>query len=488
MSAGGTQDLCYLPATEAIRLFKARELSPVELLDALIERAGEVEPVVNALADTYFVQARDAARAAEASYMGRGEPPRALTGVPVAIKEETAIRGLPLQLGSLAHQDDIADHTAVVAERILGAGAIMHARTTTPEFSCAPWTHTRLWGVTRNPWNPEYGVGGSSGGAGASLASGTTTLASGSDIGGSIRVPASFNGVVGFKPPFGRVPEEAPFNLDQYCHEGPLARTVDDCALLQNVIAGPDTRDLVCVSPKLEIPERLDGIEGMRIAFCAAPGDFVLDEEVARNTAAAADAFRGAGAVVDEVELPIRRADVWTALGVHFGAVFAAIIKGEDDAHPGLLTPYARAIAETCLAAIRECSFAEGLFIESTILATIGAALERHEVLVLPAACTRGLIAGNDYDDPTLSVGDVELAHYAEAILTMTMFNIASRCPVMAVPTGFAGNGVPTGLQIAGRPYDDVTVFRAAAAFERARPWLDAPAKRPMQARVSQPD
>ena len=485
-SGPGTQDLCYLPATEALRLFKTRDLSPVELLGAVIDRAEAVEPVVNALADTYFDQAFDAARTAEASYMGKGEPPKALTGIPVAIKEETAIEGLPLQLGSLAHKDDVADHTAVVAERILTAGAIMHARTTTPAFSCVPCTHTRLWGVTRNPWNPEYGVGGSSGGAGASLASGTTTLASGSDIGGSIRIPASFNGVVGFKPPFGRVPEEAPFNLDQYCHEGPLARTVADCALLQNVIAGPDTRDLVCVAPKLEIPERLEGIEGMRIAFCAAPGDFVLDEEVARNTAAAADAFREAGAVVEEVELPVKRRDVWVALGVHFAAVFAAIITSEDEAHPGLLTPYARATAEACRDVASHCSFAEGLFLESGIMAAIGAVLERHEVLVLPAVCTRGLIAGDDYTDPALTVGGVELAHYAEAVLTLTMFNVASRCPVMAVPSGFAGNGVPTGLQIAGRPYDDVTVFRAAAAYERVRPWLDSPDRRPMPAEVLQ--
>jgi aspartyl-tRNA(Asn)/glutamyl-tRNA(Gln) amidotransferase subunit A len=473
--------LCYLTATEALRLFRAKELSPVELLEAVIDRAGEVEPVVNALSDTYYVAAREAARTAEASYMGKGQSPKALTGVPVAIKEETAIEGLSQRLGSLAHKDDVADHTAVVAQRILGAGAIMHARTTTPEFSCAGFTHTRLWGVTHNPWNTEYGVGGSSGGAGASLASGTTTLASGSDIGGSIRVPASFNGVVGFKPPFGRVPEEAPFNLDQYCHEGPMARTVADCALFQNVIAGPDPSDLVCVAPKLEIPERLEGIEGMRIAFVAAPGDFALDEEVARNTAAAADVFREAGAIVEEVELPVKRADVWVALTVHFAAIFTAVIASENDAHPGLLTPYAIDLAERCERMARDISFVEGLYRESQIAAAIAAVLERHEVLLLPAACTRGLAAGNDYVDCGLTVGGVDLAHYAESLMTVTLFNIASRCPVMGVPSGFADNGVPTGLQIAGRPYDDVTVFRAAAAYERVRPWLDTPDNRPLQ-------
>jgi Asp-tRNA(Asn)/Glu-tRNA(Gln) amidotransferase A subunit family amidase len=480
----GTDELCYMSATEALRLFKAKALSPVELLDALVDRAGAVEPVVNALPDTYFDEAREAARQAEASYMGKGQPPKALTGVPVAIKEETAIEGLPLQLGSLAHKNDVADHTAVVAQRILDAGAVVHARTATPEFSCAPFTHTRLWGVTRNPWNAEYGVGGSSGGAGAALASGTTTLASGSDIGGSIRGPASFNGVAGFKPPFGRVPEEAPFNLDQYCHEGPMARTVADCALLQNVIAGPHPGDLVCVAPKLEIPERLEGIEGMRVAFCASPGDFVLDEEVARNTVAAADAFREAGAVVEEVVLPVKRGELWTALAVHFAAIFAAVISAEDAAHPGLLTPYARSVAEACNEVAADCSFVEGLLLESKVQAAVAGVLDDHEVLVLPAACTRGLIAGEDYVDPALTVGGVQLSHYAESILTMTIFNIASRCPVMAVPSGFADNGVPTGLQIAGRPYDDVTVFRVAAAYECVRPWLDADHRPSIEARV----
>src|SRR6188472_4046367 len=152
---------------------------------------------------------------------------------------------------------------------MLDSGAIVHARTTAPEFSCAGFTHSKIHGVTRNPWNPEFGVGGSSGGAGASLASGTTTLASGSDIGGSIRIPASFNGVVGFKPPYGRVPVDPPFNLDVYCHCGPLARTVADCALYENVVAGPDASDIVSLRPKLVLPDRFEGIGDLRVALSA---------------------------------------------------------------------------------------------------------------------------------------------------------------------------------------------------------------------------
>ena len=179
-----------------------------------------------------------------------------MEGLPVAVKEEAEIAGQHNTLGSLPLRDVIAGQTSAFVQRIIDAGGIVHARTTTPEFSCAPITWSRLWGVTRNPWHTGYSPGGSSGGSAAALAAGTATLATGSDIGGSIRIPASFCGVVGFKPPYGRVPEVATFNLDHYCHEGPLARTVADCALLENVIAGPHPSDVVSIRPKLEIPPR----------------------------------------------------------------------------------------------------------------------------------------------------------------------------------------------------------------------------------------
>ncbi len=480
MSDTSVEALCYLSAADAVRLFAAKQLSPVELMEALIARAETVEPVVNSFSNTYFDEALTAARAAEASYMGRGPAPGPLAGVPVAVKAETAISGQPLTMGSLIHKDAVADHTAVVAERILAAGAIVHARTTTPEYSCAPFTHTRLWGVTRNPWNPEYGVGGSSGGSGAALAVGTTTLASGSDIGGSIRIPASFNGVVGFKPPFGRVPEEAPYNLDQYCHEGPMARTVADCAVLQNVMSGPHPRDLVCMAPKLTIPDKLEGIAGIRVAFVVAPGDYPVDEDVARNTLGAAQAFDEAGAVVEEVELPIERANVLLAASIHLAALMGADIMSEAEAHPDLMMDYALALGRKCEADAQRVSFADGLRLECEVMAAIGRIFEDHELLLMPTLSTHGLVAGDDYGEHALTVGGVALSHYGESMLTLP-FNIASRCPVMGVPSGFADNGLPTGLQIAGRPYDDVTVFRAAAAYERVRPWLDTPDKRPLQ-------
>lgn len=245
----------------------------------------------------------------------------------------------------------------------------------------------------------EYAVGGSSGGSGAALACGTATLASGSDIGGSIRIPAACNGVVGFKPPYGRVPVEAPFNLDQYCHEGSLARTVGDCALFENVISGPHLRDLSCLAPKLEIPDSLEGIGGMRVALVVAPGDWPIDSDVERNTRAAADVFREAGAVVDECELTISRHDVFRASYVHHGALFGAEILREAEAHPGLMTPYAAKVAKDAAAALGETSFAEGLLLEGAITNEIARLLVAHDLLLMPTLVTRGFIAGDDYVD-----------------------------------------------------------------------------------------
>ena len=461
-------DLHHLSAVEALALFRARGLSPVELMRATIARAEGLEPTINAFAVTHFERALEQARAAEARYASGDARP--LEGLPVGIKDEVPIEGDPCSQGSLIEVDTIADHTAPIARRILEAGGIVHARTTTPEFSCAGFTHSRLWGVTRNPWAPDWSPGGSSGGSGAALAAGTALLASGSDIGGSIRLPASLCGVVGFKPPYGRVPVDPPYNLDHYCHDGPMARTVADCALLENVIAGPDPCDVVSIRPKLEIPEQLEGVEGLRIALCLRLGDFPLDPEVEVNTLAVADGLREAGASVEEVELPWRREDIIRATLVHFGEIFGRDIGRAVAEHGDLMTPYALAMVEWSLGAIERTSFLEGLELEARIYEPLGALLERSDALVCPTLGTRGLIAGDDYVDHGLEVGGVVLERYLDALMTPP-FNIASRCPVLAVPSGFADNGVPTGVQIVGRTYDDVTVFRVGAALERVRPW-----------------
>ncbi|MGW1990568.1 amidase [Embleya sp. NPDC001921] len=463
-------ELAYLPATEALRRFRDRSLSPVELMTAVIERAEAVEPRVNCLAERTYDEAMAGARAAEARYAGKGDAPRPLEGLAVATKEEQPIAGRITSEGSVPFAAEVADVTHPVVERVLAAGGIVHARTTTPEFSCAAFTRSELWGITRNPWNLAFSPGGSSGGAGAALAAGSTTLATGSDIGGSIRIPASFTGTVGFKPPYGRVPALAPFNLDTYCHDGPMARTVADCALLQNVLAGPHPLDGVALSPKLVLPTAPEGIEGLRVALSITLGDWLIDPEVEANTRAVADALRAAGAIVEEVPVNITRRDVMDTAQIHFGAIFGSWVRGVAEEHGDRLNAYTLKFAEETVAAAERGGLLAGLEREAAIQAEVGQLLDRYDVLLCPTAGIPALLADDDYTSTKVTINGVELEHYLEASLT-TVFNIASRCPVLSVPSGHASSGVPTGVQIVGRFYDDVTVFRVAAALERVRPW-----------------
>jgi aspartyl-tRNA(Asn)/glutamyl-tRNA(Gln) amidotransferase subunit A len=454
-----------MSATEAVKQFKARKLSPVELVQAVLDRAAVVEPVINAFAQTFFDEALKEAKAAEARYAPGGEPPRALDGLLVAVKEEAPINGHKNTLGSLALRDVVADHTAVFVQRILDAGGIVHARTTTPEFACAPVTWSKLWGVTRNPWNTAFSPGGSSGGSAASLAAGSTMLATGSDIGGSIRMPASMSGVVGFKPPYGRVPETEIFNLDHYCHEGPLARTVSDVALLENVIAGPDPSDVVSLRPKLVIPDRLEPIKGLRLALSRNLNCYDVDEEVLSNTLAAADRLREAGATVEEVSLPWDLASINRAARIHFGMIFGPSIKELYEKHGDEFTSYAQRFVQEANE-ISKDDFVKGLELEGRIYQPLGEILDRFDALICPTFAVPALPA--EYDSPDV----------LDTLMTVP-FNIASRCPVISIPSGRSREGVPTGLSVVGKTYDDVTAFRIAAAHEQRFPWFDAPERRP---------
>jgi aspartyl-tRNA(Asn)/glutamyl-tRNA(Gln) amidotransferase subunit A len=468
-------DLHYLSATDALRMFRSRELSPVELMTAVIARAEKVEPTINAFADKHYESALAEARAAEARYSRPGDGAGPLDGLPVAVKEEAAIKGQKNTLGSLALKDVVADHTSVFVQRILDAGGIVHARTTTPEFGCAPVTWSRLWGVTRNPWNREFSPGGSSGGSGASLAAGSTTLATGADIGGSIRIPASFCGVVGFKPPYGRVPEVEIFNLDHYCHEGPLARTVRDCALLENVIAGPHSSDVASIRPKLEIPDELPGIKGWKIALSTDLGCYEVDADMVANARQAADRLREAGATVEEVKLPWDLATIGRAARIHFGMIFGPSIQELYDRAGDLFSSYASRFVEEA-AEIKKEAFVEGLALEAKVYQPLGEILDRYDVLICPTFTVPALPA--EYDGEPISVNGRRLEDWIDVLMTVP-FNIASRCPVMSVPSGRARTGVPTGLSIVGKTFDDVSVFAVARALENVQPWLDAPERRP---------
>jgi amidase len=469
-------DLCYMPAAEALRRFKAKTLSPVDLMTAVIKRAESTKKKVNAFTFTHFDEAMDLAKKAEAKY-AKGQRTGALEGLPIGIKDESYIKGKPTSQGSLLMKDYIGQHTSPMNERILKAGGIVHARTATPEFSCAGFTWSRLWGVTRNPWNPKFTPGGSSGGAAASLASGTSAIATGSDIGGSIRIPASTCGLVGYKPPYGRNPDDPPFNLDFYCHTGPLARTVEDAIILQNVMSGPHPLDISTLRPKLTLPLAYKPIKGWKIAYSPDLGFFEVDREVRKNTEAALDVFRSLGATVEEVDLGWTEEVLdagMTYLNHLFGASLSRLLKkhGKD------MTSYARQFAQKGQKS-KAADFVGTLDTANAMYAKLGPLLEQYNVLVCPTTALPAVPADFDHSKDTCKINGKVVSPFLGWVMT-TPFNTMSRCPVLTVPTGRAKNGVPTGLQIVGRTYCDHDVFQAGMAFEKAQgPWFTSPSNRP---------
>ncbi|MDH3691587.1 MAG: amidase, partial [Gammaproteobacteria bacterium] len=294
-------DLCYLSATEALKLFKSRQLSPIELAQAVIQRAETIAPTVNPFADRYFDQAMDRARRAETKYTRANGRARRLEGIPLAIKDSSPVRGTRATNGSFINKDCIDDKSDPSVERLLRAGANFFVRTTCPEFCWLFACHSRMWGVTRNPWRLDITPGGSSGGSAAALAAGATTLATGTDSTGSIRQPASQCGVVGYKAPYGRNPLGANSSFDPYVHVGPMTRTVADAVLMQNIMSGPHPLDHNSLRQKIKIPDELKDITGLKLAFSMDLGHYEVVGDVRRETLSALDTLRGAGANVIEV-------------------------------------------------------------------------------------------------------------------------------------------------------------------------------------------
>ena len=469
-------DLCYLPATDAIKRFKEKTLSPVELLDELIKRAGEVEPQINALTFRHFDEAREKAKTAEHKY-ATGKRTRPLEGLPIGIKDENFIKGKPTSSGSLIMKDFVADRTSVGNERIMRAGGIVHARTATPEFSSAAYTNSRLWGVTRNPWNPEFTPGGSSGGSAASLAAGTSALATGSDIGGSIRIPAGTCGLVGYKPPYGRNSDDSPFNLDFYCHTGPLARSVSDAVLLQNVLSGPHPQDIASLRPKLRLPSKYAPIKDWKIAFSMDLGFFEVDPEVRANTLAAVQVFRELGATVDEVDLGWDHSALDAGLS-YLSHIFGAYMATLYDDHADDMTTYVREWAEQSKKSTAS-EFLHTLEVANEMYATLGPILQKYRVLLCPTNALPAVRADFDHSKDSIRINNKDVNPALGWVMT-TPFNSLSRCPVLTVPTGRASNGVPTSIQIVGRTYTDKDVFQAGMAYESAAPvWFAAEGLRP---------
>jgi amidase len=474
-----SDDLAYSSAIEILQLFKKRKVSPVETLKIMIERVEKLNGKINCLADCYFEEALAKAKLAEQIYTKQGRRPRPLEGIPLLVKDAQRVKNKRTTHGSLIFANNVDDHSDPQIERLEKTGAIIFGRTTTPEFCLSGVTHSRMWGITRNPWELDYGPGGSSGGSGAALAAGLTTLATGTDIGGSIRIPSSACGTVGFKPPHGRNPDGAPNNFDRYNHCGPMTRSVADAALMQNITSGPHPMDHDSIRNRVKLPLKAENIKGWKIAYSLDFGYVEVDPEVRRNTLNAVAAFRSLGAYVEEVDLGWTKAVDEDAIhwynSMNFGR--QTIWHRKESAH--LMTDYALKFAE---AAERHSTINDvhKPWVRANIMyQTLGPILNNYNVLICPTNNFPAVKADHDPWDNNFTINGKkvdaefgwEMAH---------QFNMLHNCPVLAVPSGQTREGIPTGIQIVGKTWDDASVLRAGLAYEKASGgWFTTKEKRP---------
>lgn len=448
--------LCHLPVADLIAAFKAGRLSPVDVLQAQIRRIEKYNPLVNAITYKHFDQAMAEARASEARY--RQGTARPLEGITVAIKDEDDRVGWRTTMGSLILKEaPPADENSAIIDALEAAGAVLHIQTTVPEFYLAATASTLAWGTTHNPWNLAYSPGGSSSGSAAALAAGFTTLATGSDMGGSIRMPASQCGLYGFKPPFGRV---ATSDIS-YETLGPLARRFDDLVRFQNAIVGPSPKVLSSLRPRLDYPQHYEGIVGWRIAV---DWGTAIDEPVPavrRMMTAAIGRLRDHGCVVEEVDCGFSRAQFKT-----FEAGLMSTSMGQllllARSNPSQLTPYVRQLVDSMgelgpAQAAQADELATELHrrVQTTVFAN------GFHLLLMPTLSTPYVPA-----DTLASREDVSAATGLKYALTWP-WNLLNRYPVADVPLGLAEKDMPVGMQVVANTFDDLTAFRFAHEWEK---------------------
>jgi Asp-tRNA(Asn)/Glu-tRNA(Gln) amidotransferase A subunit family amidase len=454
------QNLCYLSASEALRAFREGTLTPPDYLEALLTAAAGCQDSVNASTVIHADEARRQAQ--QALQRWRDGTARPLEGIPVIVKEETAVRGWNSTFGSEIC-DEVAEEDHPIIDKLRRAGAIFHVQATNPEFCCLGHTWSRRWGVTRNPWNLEKSCGGSSGGSGAALAAGLGPLATGSDMGGSIRLPAAMNGVYGFKPPSGRLPPSPGDELFGFAVEGPMARSFEDLVLMQNVIAGPHP-DTYATVPFTPLPQRWRGLEGVRIAYCPSLGAPTMAREVRANMDRALAALQKRGAVVQSVDLRWDMAEIGHTLMEGIMAVYyAEFLEGIPETDRARLCSYNQDTIRKFLG--RPNSLAKAADLAAAMHREMQAKVWGQGFDALVCGTTLGTDFAADQDpvaEPSVSIEGVAVDAFLAWALTPA-FNLLSRYPVMAVPTGRDGTtGVPTSLQVVANSYNDEMVFRIA--------------------------
>ncbi|HEX6794091.1 MAG TPA: amidase [Casimicrobiaceae bacterium] len=458
-------ELHELSATELLALYRAKRASPVEATQACLSRIDALNEKLNAFCIVDGDRALRAARESEARWM-RGTPAGLLDGVPVSIKDLLLTSGWPTLRGSrTVDADQPWNEDAPAVARLREHRAILLGKTTTPEFGWKAVTDSPLTGITRNPWNAEKTPGGSSGGAAVAVATGMGPLAVGTDGGGSIRIPAGFTGIFGLKPSFGRVPAWPLSLFGTVSHVGPMTRTVDDAALMLDVIGKPDARDWFALPyDDRDYRDGLnDGIEGLRIAFAPALAGAIVDPEVAEIVARSVTAFEELGAHV--VEAAPDLGDVASVERIHWWAGATRVVgsiapERRERIDPGLLRVAEKAAAFTL------ADYLGAVEARGALGATLKQFHAQHPILLTPTlpipAFDAGRLAPPQY-------GDVDGDWTVWAPFSYP-FNLTQQ-PAASVPCGFTRDGLPVGLQIVGPMHDDRLVLRVAGAFEKARPW-----------------
>lgn len=461
-----TDDLCWMPAAAMAAAIRKKTLSPVEVMRALLARIERVNPTLNAFVTLTAEQSLRDARAAERAVMKRGARLGPLHGIPFSTKDLVATKGIRTTFGTRLYADNVPTEDAPMVERLRAAGAIQLGKTNTPMLGWIGATHNLLFGPTRNPWNLDRTPGGSSGGASAAVAAGLGPLAIGTDGGGSIRIPAACTGIFGLKPSFGRIPVY-PFSAAwSLSHVGPMTRTVTDAALMLAASAGPDERDphSLPLQPVDYVGALRKGVKGLRIAWSADLGyEDAVDPEVRAVCEKAARRFREAGCRVEEIKpgwpSPL---EAWEA--IFCGGIAARLEPYLRDRRQDIDAGLAAIVDETRQWA--PTRYVQAWFERLAWGEHPRRLFETYDVLLTPTIGCPPFKVGLDHP---AEIAGKPVRRYSWVPYTPP-FNLTGQ-PAASVPCGFTRDGLPVGLHIVGRRFDDATVLRAAAAFERIQPW-----------------
>jgi aspartyl-tRNA(Asn)/glutamyl-tRNA(Gln) amidotransferase subunit A len=464
-------ELAFAPASRLLEMMDGGEVSSVELTEMFLGRIAEFNPRLNAYLTVSGDEAMAQAREADAA-RARGER-GALLGLPTSIKDLEATKGIRSTMGSLVFNEMVPDRDSVVVERVKAAGGVILGKTNTPEFGLLGITQNRLGDPCCNPWDPTRTSGGSSGGAAAAVIAGLSSVAPGTDGGGSVRLPSSFCGLYGLKPTLGRVPRGGGFgkpspNLTSQA--GPMARTVRDAALLLQVLAGRDSRD--ASSLRSALPDYSAGlgqsIQGLRIAWSSDLGYCPVDPQVLESTAAAAQFFQEFGCQVEETNFALDN-PLPPFYDIFYSNNYTSWGHLLDES-PDELTDYGRTFLEHGSHATG-VDYARALAAIEIMKSKLADLLDRYDLLMTPTVAVPAFPHGQF---PT-QIGDQVMEDPRRGFSPYTRpFNVIGS-PAASIPCGMSSDGLPIGLHIIGRHEDEATVLRASAAFEQARPWPQRP-------------